>query len=37
MLPRRAVDEARRTIEMAATFSLTLMEEDARWVLACAG
>ena len=38
-LPSRAVseEEARRAIEMAVTFSVPLAEEDARWMLACAG
>lgn len=39
VLPSRTVDEeeARKAIEMAATFSVPLAEEDMRWMLACAG
>lgn len=36
-LPSAAVDEAQTAIEMAAAFSGPLSEEDARWMLACAG
>ncbi len=38
-LPSQAVDEeeARKAIELAATFAVPLAEEDARWMLACAG